>query len=154
MEQRKRAKTAAAAVAQAPAATKKAGRPTDDEERAARRILDICKEVKLKPPLVAPSTRPDTRVIACALAIYFGEKFDSEAKAKEAFGVGPSTSVRQRWVEDKLVRLFEHRPAAKQAAAFYFTPTPTPTQENDSFRLEIPISDRFFGKNQPFGTCS
>ena len=93
--------------------SKAAHRPTDDEQHAARRVLDICKEVKLEPPLIAPSTRPDTKVVACALALYFGQKFESEAKAKEAFGLGASTDVRRRWVEDKLPRLFEHRPAAK-----------------------------------------
>ena len=124
-------KEAAAAVAQPPAAAKAAHRPTDDEQHAARRVLDICKEVKLEPPLIAPSTRPDTKVVACALALYFGQKFESEAKAKEAFGLGASTDVRRRWVEDKLPRLFEHRPAAKQAAAVYFPPTPTTTHEDD-----------------------
>ena len=138
MEQRKRARTTAAAVAQAPAAAKAADRPSDVEQRAAQRVLNICKEVKLEPPLVAPSTRPDTKVIALALALYFGEKFESEAKAKEAFGVGASTNVRKLWVEDKLVRLFEHRPAAKQAAAIYFYPTPTTANDDDILWNEAP----------------
>ena len=132
MERRKRARTTAGAVAPAPAAAKTAVRPTEDEERAARRIYDLCKEVRLEPPLMAPSARSDTRVIACGLSMYFGEKFDSEAKAKEAFGVGPSTNVRKLWVEDKLVRLFEHRPAAREAAAIYFLPATQATHDDDA----------------------
>ena len=117
MQRSKRVKTANAAAGQAPAAKKAAARPTEDEAHAAERILTLCKEVVLEPPLVAPRTRPETKVIACALALYFGETFASEAKAKEAFGVGLSTDVRKLWVADKLVRLFEAKPAAREAAA-------------------------------------
>ena len=117
--------TAVAAGGHAPAAKKVAGRPTEDEEHAAKRIIALCREVALEPPLLAPKTRADPRVVACGLALYFGEKFASEAKAKEAFGLGASTEVRRLWAQDKLVRLFEQRPAARKAAAVYFPPIQT-----------------------------
>ena len=125
MDRRKRARTAVAAGGQAPAAKKVAVRPTEDEEHAAERIIALCREVALEPPLLAPKTRADPRVVACGLALYFGEKFPSEAKAKEAFGLGASTEVRRLWAQDKLVRLFEQRPAARKAAAVYFSPIQT-----------------------------
>jgi len=42
-----------------------------EEERVAARILALCKEAKLEPPLVAPSSRPETKVVALALAMFF-----------------------------------------------------------------------------------
>ena len=99
----KRARTAGAVIARASDAGKKPLRPTDEEERCAARILKLCKDAKLEPPLVAPSARPEARVIALGLAMYFGEEFASSAKAKMDFGVGPSTDVRKLWAEDKLL---------------------------------------------------
>ena len=140
MDRRKRARTAVAAGGQAPAAKKVAVRPTEDEEHAAERIIALCREVALEPPLVVPRTRPEARVVACGLALYFGEKFASEAKAKEAFGVGASTEVRKLWVADKLVRLFEAKPAAREAAAAYFAPNEI-THEDDAMWNDAALLD-------------
>ena len=140
MDRRKRARTAVAAGGQAPAAKNVAHRPTIDEQHAAERIIALCREVALEPPLVVPRTRPEARVVACGLALYFGEKFASEAKAKEAFGVGASTEVRKLWVADKLVRLFEAKPAAREAAAAYFAPNEI-THEDDAMWNDAALLD-------------
>ena len=51
-------------------------------------------------------------MVACALALFFREPFVSEAKAKDAFKVGPSTDVRGRWVKSKLVALEKVNPGS------------------------------------------
>lgn len=121
MAPRKRARSTAVVEADTSATGDAPPRPTADEEAAARRVLQLCKEVKLQPPLVAPTSRPDVKVVACALALYFGEKFESGNRAKAAFGVGRSTDVDALWVKGKLPRLFEAKPGARDAASVYFS---------------------------------
>ena len=120
MRPQKRARTATLAELLLPDAAKAASRPTATEDAAARAIIDMMEEAKLEPPLVAPTSRPEPKVIACALALYFGEKFKSGNKAQEAFGVSAKTDVRNRWVARKLPLFFEARPEAREQAVLVF----------------------------------
>ena len=120
MRPQKRARMATLAELLLPDAAKAASRPTATEDAAARAIIDMMEEAKLEPPLVAPTSRPEPKVIACALALYFGEKFKSGNKAQEAFGVSAKTDVRNRWVARKLPLFFEARPEAREQAVLVF----------------------------------
>ena len=43
-------------------------------------------------------------MVACAIALYRGEVFESDADALRIFGAAETTMVRRDWVEDKLAR--------------------------------------------------
>ena len=105
-------------------------RPTVDERAAAEHVIAAIATTDkggLKPPLLDQrAAAPKPHVVALALALYFGQEFASEAKAKLAFGVGKGTDVGKgtAW-QRTLARLFEHCPAseAKAAACFKLKPT-------------------------------
>ena len=58
------------------------------------------------PPILAKRAPAKPNVVACAIAMSRGEKFGSDAKALELFGVAPDTKVRVLWVEGKLAELY------------------------------------------------
>ena len=78
----KRARTATLAELLLPDAAQVVHRPTAAEQEAARSIINMMEETKLEPPLLAAASRPEVKVIACALALYFGEKFQSGNKRR------------------------------------------------------------------------
>ena len=134
-ESRKRARRTSFAppvtLAGAAVASPKADRPTAAEAAAAAACIAAVKAADnagLQPALLgAKADEPKPAVVACALALYFGQVFESDRKAKLAFGVGKSTDVQERWVEDKLPRLFKFTPEAAAAAELCFKPATTPT---------------------------
>ena len=95
-------------------------RPTDAERAAAADIIKVLREAAVVPPLLKPNAAADPAVVACALALYFRQQFSSDRAAKEAFGLGRSTDVRGRWVEEKLRRLKRIAPAALDEVAAVF----------------------------------
>ena len=50
------------------------------------------------PPILARTAPAKPNVVACAIAMSRGERFESDAKALEIFGVAPKTNVRQDWL--------------------------------------------------------
>ena len=55
------------------------------------------------PPIVPRRGQPPkANVVACAIAMYRGERFESDSTALELFGVAPRTDVRAVWVDGKL----------------------------------------------------
>ena len=88
-----------------------ASRPTEAERAAAVAVIKAMRETII-PILSGDGGREDPKVVACALALYFEEKFASDRAAKIAFGIGPSTDVRKKWVEDKLWRLHMYDPGS------------------------------------------
>ena len=97
-------------------------RPTDAERAEAEKIISAMRDIKVSPPILEKKARTEPKVVACALALYFGQTFASEKAAKDAFGIGKSTDVRACWVETKLRRLKCYAPAALEAAASIFKP--------------------------------
>ena len=97
-----------------------ANRPTSAEDAAAKQVIAAMRESKSEPPLLLSRAAVDTKVVACALALYFGEVFPSDAQAKSIFGVGQSTDIRSRWVKSKLPALSKENPDALNAAASVF----------------------------------
>ena len=97
-----------------------ASRPTDAERAAAAAIITALRQADVAPPLLKPNAAADPAVVACALALYFRQQFSSDRAAKEAFGLGRSTDVRGRWVEEKLRRLKRIAPAALDEVAAVF----------------------------------
>ena len=55
------------------------------------------------PPIVPRRGQPPKpNVVACAIALYRGEVFESDAEALRLFGVPRTTDVRGVWVDGKL----------------------------------------------------
>ena len=49
-------------------------RPTDAEKRAAQVVIDTMHVVEVKPPILAKNVTADVSVVACALALHFGQR--------------------------------------------------------------------------------
>ena len=132
-ESRKRARrtpfVSPLALIDATVASPKADRPTAPEAAAAAACIaamQAADKAGLQPPLLGPKAdAPKPSVVACALALYFGQTFGSDRKAKLEFGIGHSTNVKENWVEGKLPRLFQHSPEAATAAQSCFKPVAT-----------------------------
>jgi len=105
--------------ASAPPASER-DRPTVVEREAADLVIAAMRAVDKSPPILATNAGADNAVVACALALFFGQEFASDRVAKGSFGVNESSDVRGRWVNDKLVRLRKYDPAALNAAASVF----------------------------------
>ena len=120
-------------------------RPSAAERVAAECVIAaiaVADKSGLKPPLMDQrAAKPKPHIVALALAIYFGQQFESEAKAKIAFNVGKGTDVGKgtAW-QRTLHRLFEHEPVAKSAAAACFLPAPATAGAAKAPRLEAPAS--------------
>ena len=56
-------------------------------------------------PILAKRAPAKPNVVACAIAMNRGERFESDAKALEVFGVAPRTEVRAVWVDGHLAEL-------------------------------------------------
>ena len=54
------------------------------------------------PPILATRASAQPKVVACAIAMSRGERFESEARALQIFGVAPDTKVRKLWVNGHL----------------------------------------------------
>ena len=120
-------------------------RPTFAERAAAEQVVAAIAAADkggLDPPLIDQrAAAPKAHIVALALAIYFGQEFKSEAKAKLAFGVGKGTDVGQGTAWQRiLARLFEHSPSAKAAAAACFSPVPKAAVAAKTPRLAAPTS--------------
>ena len=97
-------------------------RPTGKEQAAALSIIEACQTANVTPPILTKNSRTNTSVVALALAIRFGESFDSDRAAKTSFGLAESTNVRKLWVEDKLAQLQQANPEALAAVSSSFGP--------------------------------
>ena len=120
-------------------------RPTFAERAAAEQVVAAIAAADkggLDPQLIDQrAAAPKAHIVALALAIYFGQEFKSEAKAKLAFGVGKGTDVGQGTAWQRiLARLFEHSPRAKAAAAACFCPVPKVAVAAKTPRLAAPTS--------------
>jgi len=89
------------------------------ETQAALLVIDRLKEADVTPPILKKNAPADPAVVACALALHFGQQFDHTLQAKEIFGVAPSTDVRGRWVQGKLAKLLEVQKAHSGGETFY-----------------------------------
>lgn len=79
------------------------GRPTAAERAEALSVIRQMKESE--PPILScRGAPPKPNVVACAIALYRGEVFESDADALRIFGAAETTMVRRDWVEDKLAR--------------------------------------------------
>ena len=79
------------------------GRPTATERAEALSVIRQMKEAE--PPILSRrGAPPKPNVVACAIALYRGEVFESDADALRIFGAAETTMVRRDWVEDKLAR--------------------------------------------------
>ena len=58
------------------------------------------------PPILAKRAPAKPNVVACAIAMSRGERFESDAQALDIFGVAPRTDVRELW-EAKLAELID-----------------------------------------------
>ena len=58
----------------------------------------------LVPPRGSRGQPPKPNVVACAIALSRGERFESDDQALELFGVGSKTKVRSVWVDVKLAK--------------------------------------------------
>ena len=78
-------------------------RPTAAERAEALSVIRQMKEAE--PPILSRrGAPPKPNVVACAIALYRGEVFESDADALRIFGAAETTMVRRDWVEDKLAR--------------------------------------------------
>ena len=82
-----------------------ASRPTPAEEQEALEVIRIMKLPSWDPPMLHKRAPAKSNVVACAIAMSRGERFNSDAKALKLFGVAPDTKVRREWVDGKLARL-------------------------------------------------
>ena len=67
-------------------------------------MIQMMKE-RVPPVVPRRGQPPKPHVVACAIAMSRGERFESDAHALQLFGVAPRTEVRTLWVEGKLVEL-------------------------------------------------
>ena len=76
-------------------------RPTPAEWQEA---MDVIQQMRLMvPPLVVRRGQPPKpNVVACALALQRGERFNDDREALRLFGAHPETKVREEWVDGKL----------------------------------------------------
>eukprot|EP00966_Prymnesium_polylepis_P185309 4295219-Prymnesium_polylepis.1 len=65
-------------------------RPTPAESDAADAVIAAMKST-VPIPILGPNTVSESKVVACALALYFGQPFKSDCDAKDAFNVGRTT---------------------------------------------------------------
>ena len=111
-----------------------ADRPTDAERAAARSVIEAMRRAAVEPKILKNNAPADPVVVACALAIHFGQKFDSDSAAKEQFDIPRTTNVKVRWVDGKLAQLAAADPDALAAVASTFTPAvepPSPTRPTE-----------------------
>ena len=101
-------------------------RPTANEKVAALSVIEKMRAVEVDPKILKKNAPADPSVVACALAIHFGQPFGTDQDAKDAFGVARTTDVRARWVTGKLARLIEFEPNALADFEAVFR---VPTQE-------------------------
>ena len=101
-----------------------ADHPTDAERAAAQSVIEAMRRAAVEPKILKNNAPADPVVVACALAIHFGQKFDSDSAAKEQFDIPRTTNVKVRWVDGKLAQLAAADPDALAAVATTFSPGP------------------------------
>jgi hypothetical protein len=116
-----------------------ADRPTEVERAAAEAVIAAMREQGI---LGLDGGRENTNVVACSLALYFDEKFESDKEAKRRFGVGGSTNVRGLWVNDKLRKLYaRNRVAVEMAGAVFGKGVELPAEGAAATAAEPPTAD-------------
>ena len=101
------------------------GRPTAAERAEALSVIRQMKEAE--PPILSRrGAPPKPNVVACAIALYRGEVFESDADALRIFGAAETTMVRRDWVEDKLARFAPAGASILQASRFRATSSIAP----------------------------
>ena len=75
-------------------------RPTPAEECEALDV--ICMMRSMEQPLLGARAPAKANVVACAIALLRGERFDDDRQALRLFGAHPETKVRELWVDGKL----------------------------------------------------
>ena len=78
-------------------------RPTAAEREEALEVICLMKEAM--PPLLAPrkGRPPESKAVACAIALFRGEHFNGgQRAAKRRFGVPPETELQNRWIDGLL----------------------------------------------------
>ena len=113
-------------------------RPTASEAEAAELVIAKMRTAEVSPPILTANAPADSAVVACALAIHFGQKFDSDRDAKVQFGVAVTTDVRSRWVNGKIGQLIKAAPRALDDIAYVFGAGPDPAELRRSMRLAEP----------------
>ena len=102
----KRVRRAAEVAPDAGSSIEHAGASTSHRPTAAelQEALDVIRMMKERVPPIVPrrGQPPKANVVACAIAMYRGERFESDSTALELFGVAPRTDVRAVWVDGKL----------------------------------------------------
>ena len=73
-------------------------RPTPTELQEALDVIRSMQAPCHDPPILARRAPAKPNVVACAVAMYRGETFESDAQALQLFGVKPRTDVRGTWV--------------------------------------------------------
>ena len=138
-----------------------APRPSPAEEAEAKSIIHQME--RTDPPLVTLQAGiPKPCLVACAIAMYRGEKFKSDREAQEQFGVPKTTKVRRDWVDggsfggewvDGKLRRFLQRggaisalpPAAEPPPSAPLPATPPPGEEDAAALLLLGL--------QPLQAC-
>ena len=97
-------------------------RPTAAELQEAQHVVRMMKE--MDPPLLARTAPANPNVVACAIALRRGERFETDSEALQLFGVAPRTNVRNHcdgsgcsgcWRIARTQRESRHRAAATQS---------------------------------------
>jgi hypothetical protein len=100
----KRARQAADIRSDAGSTSEHAGASTSHRPTAALEVIQMMKE-RVPPIVPRRGQPPKLNIVACAIAMSRGERFESDAHALQLFGVAPRTEVRKLWVEGKLAEL-------------------------------------------------
>ena len=90
-------------------------RPTPAEECEALDV--ICMMRSMEQPLLGARAPAKANVVACAIALLRGERFDDDRQALRLFGAHPETKVRELWVDGKLAGAPELMRRRRQGAA-------------------------------------
>ena len=102
-------------------------RPTAAEREAAQHVIARMRAADVTPRILKGNASADAKVVACALAMHFGQQLGTDQDAKDTFGVARPTDVRARWVKGKLAQLLEVEPdALSEAATIFAVPTQPP----------------------------
>jgi hypothetical protein len=102
----KRVRRAAEVTIDAGSSSERVGASTSDRPTPAEQqeALDVIHMMKDRDPPIVPrrGQPPKPNVVACAIALYRGEVFESDAEALRLFGVPRTTDVQGLWVRGKL----------------------------------------------------
>ena len=122
-----------------------AERPTAAERSAAEHTIATMRQLEVTPRILLPNVPADAAVVACSLALHFGQDLGSDRHAKEIFGVAATTDVRGRWVDGKIASLLEAKPGALDSVAPVFCTTAGAAAAADASSAECRRSDHVAG---------